>query len=89
MQNKTFLTVRQFAHEREKAITIALNKYFQGESWDESLISNDMEIIYDQYGYEKLSINNILVIEFGPIVTQTTITDGKVTCKFQQSIKVY
>lgn len=74
------------ASRKEQAYKAAINHFFSGNEWDESLIKEYAGVNIFEDGTEIFFIADKELIRFGPLKTNTITEDGKVRCLFSQAI---
>ena len=85
-QEKTFYVASVTANLKEKALKAAIDWYFKGGRWDESVLEEYAGINVDPDGTETFYIGDTQLIRFGPLESKIDIEDERVMLLFSQPI---
>ena len=81
-------TAKQMAYNKERAIRAAIDYFFGDGLWTESMLDKVAAFTHHHDGREIFTMNDIDMLEFGPIQTNTIVDRHSVICQFSQEIKV-
>lgn len=86
-QEQAFYISSVMAAKKEQAYKAAINHYFNGERWDETILGEYAGVNISPDGTEVFYIGETELIKFGPLESNTVIEDDKVSCLFNQKIE--
>ena len=85
-QDTSFYIASTMARLKEQTLKAAINHYFNGEEWDETILEHYAGISVASDGTETFYIGETSLVRFAPLESKVDIEDGRVMLLFNQPI---